>query len=61
MTNERLLNASKALAVKLDQVTKDLTPMFTEMQIARSRGPYQGSTYGEELDELNAAIKELEE
>jgi hypothetical protein len=60
MSNERLLNASKALAEKLDQVTKDLSPMFAEMQIARGRGPYQGATYGEELDELNEAIKELE-
>ena len=58
---ERLINASKALAEKLDQVSEDLLPMFAEMQLVRGRGPYTGAQYGDELKELRAAIKEAEE
>ena len=57
-SGDRLLIAAKALATKMDQVTEDISPMFAEMQLVRGRGPYQGATYGEELDELKAAIAE---
>ena len=57
--SDRLLAASKALAEKLEQVGEDTKGVFV---LAHIHGqPHQGATYNEELDELNAAIKEIED
>ena len=56
--SDRLLEAAKALSQKLEQVGEDSIGVFHLAQIHGME--YTGATYNEELDELRAAIKEVE-